>query len=124
MSAAIHSTRNPPTIATISPSGKRGDGVQAVSGGGETVQKCYPLPYEFPDGRVWAAIRRGEVVNMAYMTPPNGMHFGTFRQRERGRLALDGVVWSGEVKGGKFWPSFESTDVRRGGDLNTARVNG
>lgn len=81
----------------------------------------YALPYPFPCGRVWAAIRNGVVVNMAYMTPPEGMHFGTFRQRERGRLARDGEVWSGEVRDGRFWPSFASRDVRRGGDLNTAR---
>lgn len=81
----------------------------------------YALPYPFPDGGVWAAIRHGVVTNMAYMTPPDGVHFGTFRQRERGRLARDGEVWSGEVKGGRFWPSFASSDVRRGGNMNTAR---
>lgn len=88
-------------------------------------QQYYDLPYPFPDGRVWAAIRSGEVVNMAYMTPPEGEHYGAFRKRERGRLARDGVVWSGSVEnsGGKcrFVPSFDSSDIRLGGEMNTAR---
>lgn len=84
----------------------------------------YPLPRPFPPGKVWAAIKSGVVVNMVYMTQPDGekVSYGVFRQRSRAELAKRGEVWSGTVRAGRFVPNFESTDVRRGGDLNTARV--
>ena len=86
-------------------------------------QLSYALPYPFPDGAVWAAIRRGVVMNMVYMSSHDGsVPFGVFRQRSRGDLAKQGEVWSGTVSDGRFVPDFESTDVRRGGDMNTARV--
>ena len=84
----------------------------------------YALPHPFPGGAVWAAIKSGAVVNMVYMTQPDGekVSYGVFRQRARAELAKQGEVWSGAVRAGRFVPDFESTDVRRGGDLNTARV--
>lgn len=83
----------------------------------------YALPHLFPGGAVWAAIRHGVVINMVYMSSCDGsVPFSVFRQRARAELAKEGEVWSGEVRGGRFVPSFDSTDVRRGGDLNTARV--
>lgn len=86
-------------------------------------QLSYALPYPFPDGAVWAAIRRGVVMNLVYMSSNDGsVSFGVFRQRVRRDLARQGEVWSGVVNAGRFFPSFESTDVRRGGNLNTARV--
>lgn len=85
--------------------------------------ESYPLPHPFPPGKVWAAIRGGAVMNMVYMTGSDGsVPFGVFRQRSRSVLAKDGEVWSGSVRAGCFVPDFESTDVRRGGGLNTARV--
>lgn len=63
------------------------------------------------------------VPNMVYMSSYDGsVPFGVFRQRARGDLAKQGEVWSGAVRAGRFVPDFESTDVRRGGELNTARV--
>ncbi len=87
-------------------------------------QHSLALPYLFPDGAVWAALRYGAVVNMVYMTQPDGekVSYGVFRQRARAELAKQGEVWSGAVRAGRFVPSFDSTDVRRGGDMNTARV--
>lgn len=84
----------------------------------------YALPHHFPGGAAWAAIKSGAVVNMAYMTQPDGekVSYGVFRQRARAELAKQGEVWSGAVRAGRFVPDFESTDVRRGGDMNTARV--
>lgn len=85
-------------------------------------QPSYALPYPFPDGPVWAAIKHGVVMNMVYMSNNDGsVPFGVFRQRSRGALAKEGEVWSGAVRGGRFWPLFDSSDVRRGGNLNTAR---
>lgn len=83
----------------------------------------YALPYPFPDGPVWAAIRHGVVMNMVYMSSyDDSVPFGVFRQRSRAVLAKEGEVWSGAVRDSRFVPDFESTDVRRGGELNTARV--
>lgn len=81
----------------------------------------YPLPLPFPPGKVWAAIRGGVVMNMVYMTVPEGVSFNLHRQRSRATLAKDGVVWTGEVCGGCFVPSAESTDIRHTGLCNTAR---
>lgn len=87
-------------------------------------QHSLALPHPFPDGAVWAAIKSGAVVNMVYMTQPDGekVSYGVFRQRARAELAKQGEVWSGAVRAGRFVPDFESTDVRRGGNMNTARV--
>lgn len=86
-------------------------------------QPSYALPYPFPDGAVWAAIKGNVVMNMVYMTShDDSVPFGVFRQRSRGDLAKQGEVWTGAVRAGRFVPDFESTDVRRGGELNTARV--
>lgn len=65
-----------------------------------------------------------KAANMVYMTQPDGekVSYGVFRQRSRAELAKRGEVWSGTVRAGRFVPDFESTDVRRGGELNTARV--
>lgn len=89
-----------------------------------TTRPSYALPYPFPCGAAWAAIKSGAVVNMVYMTQPDGekVSYGVFRQRSRAELAKQGEVWSGAVRAGRFVPDFESTDVRRGGDMNTARV--
>lgn len=85
-------------------------------------QQSYALPYPFPNGAVWAAIRHGVVMDMVYMSSyDNSVSFGVFRQRSRAKLAKEGEVWSGAVSKGRFVPMFESTDVRRGGELNTAR---
>lgn len=120
---ASNSADSPPTLPTISRSVKRGDGVGAVVAGGGTAQSSYALPFPFPDGAVWAAIRHGVVMNMVYMSSYDGtVSFGLFRQRSRGDLAKEGEVWSGAVSNRRFVPMFESTDVRRGGDLNTARM--
>lgn len=81
----------------------------------------YPLPCPFPDGPAWAAIRGGVVINMVYMKLPDGVSFHVHRKQSRGRLARDGEVWAGEVRAGRFWPKFESGDIRRTGELNTAR---
>lgn len=62
----------------------------------------YPLPLPFPDGRVWAAIRDGAVLDMAYMAVPEGVLFHVYRQQARGRLARQGRVVTGEVIGGRF----------------------
>lgn len=83
--------------------------------------QSFPLPYPFPDGAAWAAIRGGVVMNMAYMALPEGVPFHVHRQQSRGRLANDGEVWTGEVRAGRFYPKFESGDVRRTGEPNTAR---
>lgn len=85
--------------------------------------RSYPLPYAFPPGKAWAAIRGGVVMNMIYMTQPedDDVSYGLFRQRSRAALAKEGVVWSGEVRGGYFVPDFETTDVRHTGQCNTAR---
>ena len=78
--------------------------------------ESYALPYPFPDGRVWAAIRNGVVVNMEYMTLPDdfGGSFDAFRQVTRARLSREGAVWSGEVRDRRFFPKFESSDYRAG----------
>ena len=82
----------------------------------------YPLPYPFPDGRVWAAIRDGVVMNMVYMDHlPDDLEFAVYRQQSRAALAKDGMVWSGAVKAGCFIPKFESRDVRHTGECNAAR---
>lgn len=86
-------------------------------------QPCYALPYPFPDGEVWAAIKGNVVMNMVYMSGHDGsVPFGVFRQRSRGDLAKLGEVWTGAVRAGRFVPDFDFTDVRRGGGMNTARV--
>jgi hypothetical protein len=90
-----------------------------------SLNDSYALPHDFPHGRVWAAIRGGVVMNMIYMMPPDdSVSFGAFRQRSRAELAKEGVVWSGEVLNGRFVPRFESSDIRRGGNMNTAREVG
>lgn len=86
-------------------------------------QQSYALPYPFPDGAVWAAIKHGVVMDMVYMSSyDDTVPFGVFRQRSRANLAKVGEVWSGAVSERRFVPSFESNDVRRGGSLNTARM--
>ncbi len=93
----------------------RGGNCKAPVGG-------YALPHPFPDGRVWAAIKDGQVVNMAYMDRgPAGLPFHVYRQRTRATLAKDGVVWTGRVRAGKFIPDFETNDIRHAGEMNTAR---
>lgn len=95
------------------------DGCIQFKGGAHS----YALPYPFPDGVVWAALKHGVVMNMVYMSSYDGeVSFGLFRQRSRADLAKHGEVWSGAVRDGRFVPDFESTDVRRGGELNTARM--
>ena len=75
--------------------------------------QCYPLPYSFPDGRAWAAIRDGVVMNMVYMDHlPDDLEFSAYRQQSRAALAKEGVVWTGEVKAGRFVPQFETRDSR------------
>lgn len=75
--------------------------------------QSFALPYPFPPGKVWAAIKGGVVMNMVYMTmQPADMSFQSFRQRSRADLAREGAVWTGEVKDGRFVPQFESRDVR------------
>lgn len=75
--------------------------------------QSYALPYPFPPGKVWAAIKGGVVMNLVYMTmQPSDMSFQSFRQRSRADLAREGAVWTGEVKDGRFVPQFESRDVR------------
>lgn len=71
--------------------------------------KSYQLPpeYPFPPGLVWAAIKNGRVVNMAYMQALEGVSYGLYRQQMRGALAKDGTVMSGEVRGGCFVPRVE-----------------
>jgi hypothetical protein len=94
-----------------------------LSIGRKVADESYALPYPFPDGAVWAAIRHGVVMNMVYMNSHDvSVSFGLFRQRSRAALAKEGEVWTGAVRGGCFVPSFDSTDVRSGGALNTARV--
>lgn len=84
--------------------------------------QSYALPYPFPPGKVWAAIKGGVVMNMVYMSmQPADMSFQSFRQRSRADLAREGEVWTGDVKDGRFIPQFESRDVRHTGELNTAR---
>jgi hypothetical protein len=84
--------------------------------------QTFALPYPFPPGRVWVAIKGGVVMNMVYMThQPVDMSFQNFRQRSRADLAREGAVWTGEVKEGRFVPQFESRDVRHTGEMNTAR---
>jgi len=84
--------------------------------------QSYALPYPFPPGKVWAAIKGGVVMNMVYMSmQPDDMSFQSFRQRSRSDLAREGEVWTGDVKDGRFYPQFESRDVRHTGELNTAR---
>ena len=76
--------------------------------------QSFPLPYPFPDGRVWAAIRAGVVMNMVYMYHlPDDLEFSVFRQQSRATLAKEGAVWAGEVRGAKFVPGYESSDHRR-----------
>jgi hypothetical protein len=106
MSAAIRMTRKLPTPTTI-------DGVDAVSGGLVTADS-YSLPFPFPPGKVWVAIRGGVVVNMVYMDHiPDDIEFGAYRQQSRAALAKEGVVWTGAVCAGRFVPKYESRDVRR-----------
>lgn len=64
--------------------------------------ESYSLPLPFPNGRAWAAIRDGAVVNMAYMEVPPGELFHKYRQRTRGELARQGRVVTGEVVNGVF----------------------
>jgi hypothetical protein len=92
----------------------------------------YELPYPFPPGKAWAAIRFGTVMNMVYMTQQPGdlVPYGLFRHRARAALAMQGVVWSGTVSvstgdgraQSRFMPDFESTDIRHTGECNTARI--
>jgi hypothetical protein len=82
--------------------------------------QSFPLPYPFPDGRVWAAIRAGVVMNMVYMDHlPDDLEFSVFRQQSRATLAKEGEVWSGEVSGGRFVSKYESSDHRRKPCLTT-----
>jgi hypothetical protein len=84
--------------------------------------QSYALPYRFPDGSVWAAIRNGVVMNMVYMDRrPADLEFQAFRQQSRAALAREGVVWAGKVLGGKFVPAYETSDVRHKANCNTAR---
>ncbi|MFA6015881.1 MAG: hypothetical protein WC742_12525 [Gallionellaceae bacterium] len=71
--------------------------------------ESYPLPpeYPFPPGLVWAAIKDGKLVNMAYMKAPEGVSYGFYRQQMRGGLAKEGKVMSGEVRGNCFYPRVE-----------------
>lgn len=88
-----------------------------------TPSSSYALPYPFPEGAAWAALKGGVVMNMVYMSGyDESVPFGVFRQRSRGDLAKLGEVWTGAVRAGRFVPDFDSTDVRRGGEMNTARV--
>lgn len=60
--------------------------------------QSFPLPFPFPDGKAWAAIKHGDVVDMVYMDRfPSGMPFHSFRQVSRARLAKVGSVMTGEV---------------------------
>lgn len=68
----------------------------------------YPLPCQFPRGRVWAAVKYGEVQHMAYMEAPEGVEFHQYRQRTRGMLAEHGRVLTGEVRNGRFFPRLET----------------
>lgn len=88
-----------------------------------TASVSYELPYPFPPGKVWAAIRFGTVMDMIYMTLPADcdVPFNVYRQRCRAALAKSGVVWSGQVSDGRFVPDFETTDIRHTGECNTAR---
>lgn len=83
--------------------------------------QSYPLPFPFPDGKVWAAIRGGVVMDMVYMALPKDVSFDLHRKRSRAALAKHGVVWSGAVLKGCFVPAYESGDVRHAGQCNTAR---
>lgn len=85
------------------------------------INQSYPLPHPFPAGKAWAAVKNGVVVNMIYMQVPKDVSYSVFRQRSRATLAKDGEVWSGKVERGCFVPDFESTDIRRTGECNTAR---
>jgi hypothetical protein len=86
--------------------------------------KSFPLPYDFPDGKAWAAIKCGAVVNMVYMALPEGLTFSQHRYISRGRLAREGEVWAGRVVNKCFVPDYESTDIRHSGECNTARLPG
>lgn len=67
----------------------------------------------FPDGKVWAAVHSGKVVDMVYMKPvPVGVPFERFRDRSRANLSRRGAVWTGEMRNGQFCPKFASTDRR------------
>lgn len=109
-----------PTIATLDAPANGVNPVGAVKQGGKTAQS-YALPCPFPPGKVWAAIRGGVVMNMVYMTLPEGLSFTLHRNRSRAALAKDGVVWTGEVVKGRFVPT-QTTDIRHTGQCNTARV--
>lgn len=75
--------------------------------------QSFPLPFPFPDGKVWAAIRAGVVMNMVYMDHvPDDLEFHSYRQLSRAALAKEGEVWTGEVRGGRFVPKFETRDSR------------
>lgn len=112
-------------IEDLSPPVMKGDrralreGVRshALSNGRKGSPDSYPLPYPFPDGAVWVAMRDGVVMNMEYMKLPDdfGGSFDAFRQVTRARLSREGAVWSGRVCGGRFWPRFESSDYRNEG---------
>ena len=70
----------------------------------------YPLPHPFPNGRVWAAVKYGKLVNMVYMVymaVPDGIHFNDHRQKSRAALADLGKVLTGEVRDGFFVPRVE-----------------
>jgi hypothetical protein len=72
----------------------------------------FPLPYDFPEGKAWAAIRQGVVMNMIYMQVPDGISFPVHRNRSRASLAKDGEVWTGSIIRNRFFPAFSSTDIR------------
>jgi len=65
--------------------------------------QSFPLPLPFPSGKVWAAIRHGEVADMVYMDrcPPD-VPFHSYRHLSRARLAKVGTVKAGEVVPGAF----------------------
>lgn len=70
--------------------------------------QSFPLPLPFPDGKVWAAIRQGRVVDMVYMDRfPSDMPFHSFRQISRARLAKAGSVMTGEIVSREFVPRCE-----------------
>lgn len=64
--------------------------------------RIFPLYFQFPQGKAWAAIRCGCVVDMAYMDVPECVPFHVHRQRSRARLAAQGKVVTGEVVGREF----------------------
>jgi hypothetical protein len=72
-----------------------------------TSPSSYALPYPFPDGPVWAAVKHGVVMNMVYMNECADIaNFSAFRYCSRGELAKQGKVLTGQVSGGHFVPRF------------------